>query len=70
MSYIVSLSKYNRNIRGNLPQEDDRRVARLSNRQHPHQNLPHQLLIKILARGEITYGGSSAGGRSYASLTR
>jgi hypothetical protein len=57
-------------MRDNLPQEDDRRVARLSNRQHPHQNLPHQLLIKVLARGELTYGGGSASGRSYARLTR
>jgi hypothetical protein len=41
----------------NLTQEDDRSVARLSTRQHLRQSLPHQLLIKKLARGELTYGG-------------
>jgi hypothetical protein len=55
---------------GNLPQENDWRIARLSTRHHHHHNLPHQLLIKNLARGEVTYGGGSASGRSYARLTR
>jgi hypothetical protein len=55
---------------GNLPQEDDRSVARLSTHQHLRQSLPHHLLIKNLARGELTYGGGSANGRSYARLTR
>jgi hypothetical protein len=60
-------SKYNINNMGNLPQKDDRSVARLSTHRH---NLPHQLLIKNLARGELTYGGGLASGRSYARLTR
>jgi hypothetical protein len=55
---------------GNLPQEDDRHIARLSARHHHHHSLPHQLLMKNLARGELTYGGGSASRRSYARLTR
>jgi hypothetical protein len=55
---------------GNLPQEDDRRIARLTTHHHHRHNLPHQLLIKILARGELTYGGGSASGRNNARLTR
>jgi hypothetical protein len=55
---------------GNLPQEDDRSLTRLSTHQHLCQSLPHHLLIKSLARGELTYGGGSANGRSYARLTR
>jgi hypothetical protein len=55
---------------GNLPQEDDRRVTRLSTHRHHRHSLPHQLLIKNLARGELTYGGGSASARSYARLTR
>jgi hypothetical protein len=55
---------------GNLPQEDDRSVTRPSTRQHLHQSLPHQLLIKNLAGAELTNGGGSASGRSYARLTR
>jgi hypothetical protein len=55
---------------GNLPQEDVRSVARLSTHHHHRHNLPHQLLIKNLARGELTYGGGSTNGRSYARLTR
>jgi hypothetical protein len=47
---------------GNLPQEDDWSVARLSNHQYLRQSLPHQLLIKNLARGELTYGSGSASG--------
>jgi hypothetical protein len=43
---------------GNLPQEDDSRIARLSTRHHHRHSLPHQLLIKILVRGELTYGGA------------
>jgi hypothetical protein len=35
---------------GNLLQEDDRRVARLSTHRHHRHNLSHQLLIKNLAR--------------------
>jgi hypothetical protein len=54
---------------GNLPQEGDRSVARLITRQHLRQSLPHHLLIKKLARGELTYGGGSANGRSNARLT-
>jgi hypothetical protein len=61
------LSKYSGNIMGNLSQEDDWSVARLNTHR---QSLPHQLLIKNLARGELTYGGGSANGRSYARLTR
>jgi hypothetical protein len=55
---------------GNLPQEVDQRVARLSTHRHHRHNLPHQLLIKNLARDELTYGGDSANGRGYARLTR
>jgi hypothetical protein len=55
---------------GNLPQVDDRSVTRLSTRQHLRQSLPHQLVIKNLAGGELTYGGGSASGRNYARLTR
>jgi hypothetical protein len=35
---------------GNLPQEDDRRIIRLSIYQNLHQGLLHHPLIKILAR--------------------
>jgi hypothetical protein len=54
---------------GDLPQEDDRRVARLSTHQHLCQSLPHHLMIKILARDELTYGGGSTSGWNYARLT-
>jgi hypothetical protein len=53
-----------------LPQKDDRSVARLSTRQDLLQSPPHHLPIKNLARGELTYGGGSANGRNYARLTR
>jgi hypothetical protein len=53
----------------NLPQEDDRSVARLGTHRHHRHSLPHQLLIKNLA-GDLTYGWGSANGRSYARLTR
>jgi hypothetical protein len=43
---------------GNLPREYDQSVARLSTRQHHRQGLPHQLLIKNLVRGKLTYGGA------------
>jgi hypothetical protein len=62
--------KVQQNIMGYLPQEDDRSIARLSTRQHLHQSLPHQLLIKNLARGELTYSGGTINGRNYARLTR
>jgi hypothetical protein len=39
----IILSKYSRNNMGNLPQEDDRSVARLSTHRHHRQNLPHQI---------------------------
>jgi hypothetical protein len=55
---------------GDLLQEDDRRVARLSTHHHHRHSLPHQLLIKNLARGELIYGGGSTHGRSYARLSR
>jgi hypothetical protein len=55
---------------GNLPQEDDPSIDRLSTHQYLRQSLPHRLLIKNLARGELTYGGGSANGRRYARLTR
>jgi hypothetical protein len=35
---------------GNLPQEDDRRIVRLSIHRNLHQCLLHHPLIKILAR--------------------
>jgi hypothetical protein len=34
---------------GNLPQEDDWRIVRLSNHRNLHQGLLHHPLIKILA---------------------
>jgi hypothetical protein len=55
---------------GNLPQEVDWRVARLSTHRHHRHSLPHQLLIKNLARGELAYDEGSTNGRSYARLTR
>jgi hypothetical protein len=53
-----------------LPQEGDWRIVRLNTHQHCLQSLLHHPLIKILARGELTYGRGSASGRSNASLTR
>jgi hypothetical protein len=53
-----------------LPQEDDWRMVRLSTHQHLRQSLLHHPLIKILARGELTYGRGSTSGRSNTSLTR
>jgi hypothetical protein len=53
-----------------LPQEDDWRIIRLSMRQHLRQSLLHHTLIKILVRGELTYGWGSSSGRSNARLTR
>jgi hypothetical protein len=47
----------------NIPQEDDQSVTRLSTHRYC-QSLPHQLLIKNLARGELTYGEGSANGGS------
>jgi hypothetical protein len=55
---------------GGLPHEDDWNILRLSTCHHLRRSLPHHLLIKLLARGELTYGGGSASGRSYARLTR
>jgi uncharacterized protein YjlB len=55
---------------GDLPHEDDWHIARLSTRHHHRHSLAHQLLITILARGELTYGGGSASGRSNTGLTR
>jgi hypothetical protein len=46
---------------GNLPQEDDQHVARLSTHRHHRHSLPHQVLIKKIAMGELTYGGGSGG---------
>jgi hypothetical protein len=53
---------------GNLPPEDDWRIVRLSTRHHHRHSLPHQFLIKILARGELNYGGDLTSGRSNARL--
>jgi hypothetical protein len=53
-----------------LPQEDDRCIVRLSTCQHHLQSLLHHPQIKILARGELTYGRGSASARSNVSLTR
>jgi hypothetical protein len=55
---------------GDLPQEDDWCIVRLSTRQRHLQSLLYHPLIKILAMGELTYGRGSASGRSNASLTR
>jgi hypothetical protein len=55
---------------GNLPQEDEQSIARLCTHQHLRQSLPHHPLIKILAMGELIYGGGSASERSYERLTR
>jgi hypothetical protein len=53
-----------------LPPEGDWRIVRLNTHQHHLQSLLHHPLIKILVRGELTYGRGSASGRSNASLTR
>jgi hypothetical protein len=55
---------------GDLPQEDDWHIVRLSTHQYLRQILLHHPLIKILARGELTYGRGSASLRSNANLTR
>jgi hypothetical protein len=55
---------------GDLPQEDDWHIVRLSTRQHHRQILLHHPLIKILARGELTYGRRLARERSNAILKR
>jgi hypothetical protein len=48
---------------GNLPQEDDRRIVGLSTRHHHHHSLPHELLIKILARvSSLMVGAQQVGG--------
>jgi hypothetical protein len=48
---------------GNLPQEDDRSVARLRTHQNPRQSLLHHLLIKILARvSSLMVGAQQVGG--------
>jgi hypothetical protein len=53
-----------------LPYEGDWHNVRFSTRRHHLQGLLHHPLIKILARGELTYGRGSASGRRNASLTR
>jgi hypothetical protein len=53
-----------------LPQEGDWRIVRLNTHQHHLQILLRYPLIKILARGELTYGQGLASERSNASLTR
>jgi hypothetical protein len=53
-----------------LPPEGDWHIVRLNTHQHHLQSLLHHPLIKILVRGELTYGRGSASGRSNASLTR
>jgi hypothetical protein len=53
-----------------LPQEDDLRIVRLSTRQHHLQSLLHHPLIKVLVRGELTYGRGSTSGSSNVSLAR
>jgi hypothetical protein len=53
-----------------LPQERDWRIVRLSTRQHHLQSLLHHPLIKILARGELTYGRAQQVGGINARLTR
>jgi hypothetical protein len=55
---------------GNLPQEDDWCIVRLCTHRHHHHSLPHRLIIKKLARGELTYGQGSTSEMSYARLTR
>jgi hypothetical protein len=48
---------------GNLRQEDDRRIIRLSIPQNLHQCLLHHPLIKILARvGSLMVGAQQVGG--------
>jgi hypothetical protein len=49
---------------GNLPQEDDRRIVRLSIHRNLHQGLLHHTDQNI-SKGELTYGrGSTSGGKS------
>jgi hypothetical protein len=73
---VIYQKQCNEGIKGSIvtllhhPQENYRSVARLSTHRHHRQSLPHQLLIKKLASGELTYGGGSSNGRNYARLTR
>ena len=47
---------------GNLPQEDDRHIVRLSIHQNLHQSPLHHPLIKILARvSSLMVGAQQAG---------
>jgi hypothetical protein len=55
---------------GNFLEEDDWRIVRLSTRHHHRHSRLHRFLIKILARGKLTYGGGPASERSNARLTR
>jgi hypothetical protein len=49
---------------GNLPQEDDRRIVRLSIHRNLHQGLLHHPLIKILARvSSLMVGAQQVGGK-------
>jgi hypothetical protein len=48
---------------GNLPQEDDRRIVRLSIHRNLHQDLLHHPLIKILARVSSLISGLSKWGK-------
>jgi hypothetical protein len=48
---------------GNLPQDDDLSVARLSTHRHHRHSLPRQLLIKNLARvSSLMVGAQQVGG--------
>jgi hypothetical protein len=51
-----------------LPQDGDWHIVRLNIHQRHLQCLCHHPLIKILARGELTYGRGSASGRNNAKL--
>jgi hypothetical protein len=55
---------------GDLPQEDDRRIVRLSIHQNLHQCLLHHPMIKILARVSSLMVGLSKWGKINAGLTR
>jgi hypothetical protein len=56
---------------GNLSQEADWCIVRLSTHQNLHQGILHHLLIKILARvSSLMVGAQQVGGKFDACLTR
>jgi hypothetical protein len=53
-----------------LPQEGDWRIVRLKIHQCHLRSLRYHPLIKIISKGELTYGRGSASGGNNAKLTR